>query len=244
MSAAAAPVAPPVWDVAVRSRLHDGAGAVFPLDVAFRSGAPRLALFGPSGAGKTQTLRAIAGIAPVDAACIRVAGRTLHDSAAGRALPARQRRLGVVFQDHALFPHLTVRQNIAFALGAGPGRGWLNPDRAVRDARVDAQIERLSLQAVAGLHPHRLSGGQRQRTALARALVAAPLALLLDEPFSSLDRPLRQRLREELLALQQATALPLLLVTHDEDDLRVLAQDVVPVRAGRCAAAPAGAPWL
>lgn len=216
------------WEVELKKRWHAGP-STFELDVAFRCEAARVVLYGPSGAGKTQTLRMIAGITRADAGRVKVAGRTLHDSAARIELKPQQRRIGCVFQDHALFAHLTVRQNIAFALQ----RGWRNPARHAPAPEADSWIERLGLQAVAHHHPHQISGGQRQRTALARALVHAPSALLLDEPFASLDTALRERLREELLELQVAAGLPLLLITHDEADVRTLAQQVVRLDAGR-----------
>lgn len=223
-----------VWDVELRRRLHHGASR-FALDVVFRSDAQRLVLHGPSGAGKTQTLRMIAGISRPDGGHVAIAGRTLYDAAAGLSLSPQQRRVGCVFQDLALFPHLTVRQNIAFALR----RGWRNPSPRAAAPEADRWIERFHLQAVAGHHPHQISGGQRQRTALARALVTGPDALLLDEPFAALDPPLRQRLREELRQLQESLQLPLLLITHDDDDVRCLAQDVVALDAGRVARPPA-----
>lgn len=216
------------WEVALHKRLHHGSQR-FQLDVAFSCDEARVVLFGPSGAGKTQTLRMMAGIVAPDAGRVAVAGRVLYDAAAGVALTAQARQLGYVFQDYALFPHLTVRQNIAFALQ----RGWRNPARALRRAEVEPWIERFQLQPVADHHPHQISGGQRQRTALARALVNEPRALLLDEPFAALDRGLRQRLRQELLELQQALHIPLLLITHDEEDLQCLAQRVVHLDAGR-----------
>lgn len=216
------------WEVELNKRWRAGPGT-FELDVAFRCEAERVVLYGPSGAGKTQTLRMIAGITHADAGHVRVAGRTLQDSAARIDLKPQQRRIGCVFQDHALFAHLTVRQNIAFALQ----RGWRNPSRHAASPEADRWVERFGLQAVAHHHPHQVSGGQRQRTALARALVHAPSALLLDEPFASLDPALRVRLREELLELQAALRIPMLLITHDEADVRSLAQQVVHLEAGR-----------
>jgi molybdate transport system ATP-binding protein len=221
-----------IWDVDIDKRLQHGS-ARFDLRVRFASAAPRLVLFGPSGAGKTQTLKVIAGLAPADRGHVRVAGRTLSDGAGGVGLSAQQRRLAYVFQDYALFPHLSVRQNIAFA----QRRGWLNPPRRLQDPAVDRWIETFALNPVADHYPHQISGGQRQRTALARALVNEPAALLLDEPFAALDKPLRQRLREELAALQRQLNIPMLLITHDDDDVRALADEVVHLRAGRVVAA-------
>ena len=217
-----------IWDLNLMKQLRGGAGQ-FNLDVAFRSAAQRLVLFGPSGAGKTQTLRMVAGITQPDGGWVRVAGRAFFDGAAGLNLSPQQRQVGHVFQDYALFPHLTVRQNIAFALR----RGWLNPSRHEPAPEADRWIEQFSLQDVASQLPHQISGGQRQRTALARALVTRPTALLLDEPFAALDKALRHRLREELLELQISLQLPLLLITHDEEDVDRLAQDVVHLDGGR-----------
>jgi molybdate transport system ATP-binding protein len=221
----------PAWDLRLRRRLEH-AGSRFDLDVVVRSDARRLALFGPSGAGKTQVLRLIAGLSRPDAGHVSIAGRTLFDSARRIDLPARERRLAYLFQDHALFPHLSVRRNIAFGLSTG----WRPARSLARDERVARWIERFQLGAVAELLPHQLSGGQRQRTALARALISDPAALLLDEPFSALDRPLRERLREDLLGLQQDLDLPLILVTHDEADVAHLAEAVIRLEAGRMSA--------
>ncbi len=225
------------WDIDLSRRLEQGRTR-FELQVAFATEATRLVLFGPSGAGKTQTLKLMAGLARADRGHVVIGGQCLYDHAAGIDLPPQQRRLGFVFQDYALFPHLTVRQNIAFARR----RGWLNPARGLHDEAVDHWIERFRLQPVAGHLPHQLSGGQRQRTALARALLNEPRALLLDEPFAALDRPLRERLRDELVELQQRLALPLLVITHDEDDVRALADEVIPLNAGRVGTAAADTP--
>jgi molybdate transport system ATP-binding protein len=227
------------WDLSLKKQLRTGVGP-FTLEVGFRSAAQRLVLYGPSGAGKTQTLRMIAGITLPDSGWVRVAGRTLFDAAAGLNLSPQQRQVGYVFQDYALFPHLTVRQNIAFALR----RGWRNPLRREPLPEADRWIEQFGLQEVAEQLPHQISGGQRQRTALARALVTRPTALLLDEPFAALDKALRHRLREELLELQTSLQLPLLLITHDEDDVDRLAQEVVQLDAGRVRGSfTAPSPW-
>ena len=219
------------WDVTLHKQLRQG-DAVFTLDVSFRSDAPCLVLFGPSGAGKSQTLKMLAGIARPDRGHVAVAGRTLYDSASGAGLSPQARQLGYVFQDYALFPHLTVRQNIAFSRSSG----WLNPARSAAGDAVDRWIEAFHLGAVAGHYPHQLSGGQRQRTALGRALVNRPRALLLDEPFAALDRPLREKLRAELSELQEQLNIPMLLITHDDEDVRALADEVVSLHAGKVVA--------
>ena len=223
----------PSWDIALVKHLrHDGTR--FELDVRFASAARRLALFGPSGAGKTQVLKMLAGIVRPEQGHVRIAGLTLFDHQAGIDLAPQHRRLGFVFQDYALFPHLTVLQNIGFALRTG----WRNPPHRGHTApEAQRWIEAFHLQAVAHHYPHQISGGQRQRVALARALVHEPAALLLDEPFAALDKALRQRLRAELHELQASLRIPTLLITHDDDDLRVLADDVVHLQAGRVVSA-------
>jgi molybdate transport system ATP-binding protein len=216
------------WELDLHKQLRHGS-ARFEIDLHVASDAPRLVLFGPSGAGKTQALKMIAGIVRPDRGRVVVNGRTLFDSERGVDLPASRRRFGYVFQDYALFPHLTVRQNVAFARS----RGWRNPSRGAAEAEVVRWIEAFQLAPVADHFPHQISGGQRQRVALARALLNKPHALLLDEPFAALDRGLRQRLREELLALQAGLRIPMLMITHDDDDIRAFADDVVHLAAGR-----------
>jgi len=220
-----------IWNVELRRELVHGRSR-FAIDASFASDAERLVLHGPSGAGKTQTLKMIAGIARPDRGRVVVAGRTLYDSAARVCVSPQERRLGYVFQDYALFPHLTVRQNIAFGLRSG----WRNPAPSIVAPAVDRWIATFQLAPVAEHRPHQLSGGQRQRTALARALVNEPTALLLDEPFAALDNALAARLRGELKELQESLRIPLLLITHDDDDLRVLAHEVVHLHGGRVAA--------
>ncbi|HEY4079076.1 MAG TPA: ATP-binding cassette domain-containing protein [Burkholderiaceae bacterium] len=199
------------FDVRIRKRL-----GAFQLDVSFESSARSTVIYGASGAGKSLTLQAIAGLLRPDEGHVRVDGLTLYDSGTHAYLPARERGLGYLFQDYALFPHLTVRENIAFGLQ----RGWFNPNRKLsHDPAVEHWLQLLELDRVAEQRPTELSGGQRQRTALARALVNKPRALLLDEPFSALDPALRARLRDELQALLARVDVPLLMVSHDPEDL-------------------------
>lgn len=228
------------WDIDIRRRFEH-AKRRFDLEVRFASDAQRLVLHGPSGAGKTQTLRIMAGLASADAGHVRVGGRTFLDRAARIDVPARERNLAYVFQDYALFPHLTVVQNIAFGLRAG----WRNPAREIRHEAVERWMTAFELLPVARHYPEQLSGGQRQRTALARALVAQPHALLLDEPFAALDPALRARLRDELADLQARLAIPLLLITHDDADVRRFGDAVLEIDAGRIVTptvTPAAAP--
>lgn len=222
-----------VWAVALQKVLRQD-DTRFALDVRFTSLAQRVVLHGPSGAGKSQTLRMIAGITAPDVGRVAVAGRVLCDTSAGVSLSPQQRRLAFVFQDYALFPHLTVRQNIAFALNTG----WRNPSRKAPNPLVDRWLRSFRLEAHSNHYPHQISGGQRQRTALARALVMQPIALLLDEPFAALDKPLRQSLRQELKELQAELQLPMLLITHDQDDIDSLAEDVVHMEAGKVMTPP------
>jgi molybdate transport system ATP-binding protein len=216
------------WDVAIRKAVGSGAHR-FDLDIAFSSDAARVVLFGPSGAGKTLTLKAIAGLLRPDQGHIALDGDRLFDAAARIDVRARDRGLGYLFQEYALFPHLTVRQNIAFGLD----KGWRNPRREISSAAVDGWLEAVELRSLADRFPDELSGGQRQRTALARALAATPKALLLDEPFAALDTSLRAKLRAELREMQARFAIPILLITHDESDVEAFAEDVVRIDAGR-----------
>ena len=218
-----------IWDVAVRKRLDDGAGHAFQLDVAFRSDAARLVLFGPSGAGKSLTLKAVAGLLRPDAGHVRVGGRTLFDAAGGIDVAPQRRELAYLFQDYALFPHLTVRQNVAF----GTRRGWRNPGRGHAPDAVRHWLRTFELEALAERYPDQLSGGQRQRTALARALVAAPRALQLDEPFAALAGALKGRRRAELAELQARVGTPMILITHDPADVEAFGDHVVGIEHGR-----------
>jgi molybdate transport system ATP-binding protein len=216
------------FEVDIRKRVG-APGRTFDLEVRFTTTARRTVLFGPSGAGKSLTLQAVAGLLRPDSGLVRVDGQVVFDSAQRIDVPARARQLGYLFQDYALFPHLTVRQNIAFGLH----RGWLNPRPTSGGAAVDRWIHALALTRVADQYPHQLSGGQRQRTALARALVNEPRALLLDEPFSALDPSLREQTRAELQALLDDIGIPMLMITHDPADVARFGEQALHLADGR-----------
>lgn len=218
-------------DLVVQKTLTSAA-RVFSLDVAVRSDSRRVVLYGPSGAGKSLTLRAIAGLMTPERGRIVLNGRTLFDHAESINLSAQERRVGYLFQDYALFNHLTVAQNIAFGLK----RGWFNPPRRTRDPRVQQWIDTFELGTVAANYPSQISGGQRQRVALARALIAEPSMLLLDEPFAALDPALRTRMRSELSALQARLQIPMLMITHDPADVEIFGDHVFELRDGRVVA--------
>ena len=197
----------------------------FTLDVRWRAEKSVVGLFGPSGAGKTLTLQCLAGLIRPDAGRIVVDDRVFFDGAAGVDLQPQGRRIGYVFQGLALFPHLTVAKNIAFGLADRPRH-----ERARRAAEV---IERLGLSGLEGRYPRELSGGQRQRVALGRALAIDPALLLLDEPLSALDAPLRLALRDELREILTAWGTAAVVVTHDFTEAYRLADRIVVYERGR-----------
>lgn len=205
-------------------RVRTTAGA-FKLDASFQAPSGITALFGPSGAGKSLTLRCIAGLVPPSHGRVVVNGSVLLDRKEGVDLPVRERRLGYLFQHHALFPHLDVAGNVAFGL-----HGMPRPRRVVR---VQEHLDVVGLRGFERRRTGDLSGGEQQRVALARALAPEPRLLLLDEPFSALDMEIRIRLLDELHQLHQRTGVPMLLVTHDLEEVRRLAHWVVRYRKGR-----------
>ena len=180
-------------------------------------------LIGPSGCGKTTLLRAVAGLERADAGSIRLAGDMV--SSPQLHLPAESRRIGMVFQDYALFPHLDVARNVAFGLT------HLAP--AERRARVQESLELVGLAQSGHLHPHQLSGGQQQRVALARALAPKPRLLLLDEPFSNLDVDLRERLAHEVRGILKAAGATALFVTHDQLEAFAIGDRIGVMHEGR-----------
>jgi molybdate transport system ATP-binding protein len=216
-----------VIDVRLQLSVSD-ARRRFDLDIAFATDAPFVALYGPSGAGKSLTLQAMAGLLPVQAGHVRLNGRALLDTAAGTHLPPEARGVGYLFQHYALFPHLSVRDNIAFGLTS-----WRRRLQADDAQRVDELIEAFGLTAMARSKPATLSGGQQQRVALARALACNPQVLLLDEPFAALHPMLRQQLRDELRSVRERWGIPAVMITHDLDDVAALANRAYLVDGGR-----------
>ena len=184
-----------------------------------------MALLGPSGSGKTTLLRIIAGLELLESGTIRFENIDLS------LVPARERRVGFVFQSYALFRHMTVARNISFGVDVLP---WnRKPKRAEINQRVEALLDRMQLQGLGGRYPNQLSGGQRQRVALARALAIEPRILLLDEPFGALDAKVRKELRAWLRALHDETKLTTVMVTHDQDEALAVADRVAILNEGQ-----------
>jgi molybdate transport system permease protein len=207
-------------EVEIKKRLPN-----FTLDVNFAAGDKPVGILGASGAGKSMTLRVIAGLeAGVEGRAV-LNGRVLFDSAKGIHLPTRARRVGMVFQHYALFPHLTVEQNISFGL-----RGLASPERA---RRAGEQMAAMHLSSFARRHPATISGGEQQRVALARALAPQPAALLLDEPFSALDTYLRSELERQLHETLTGYRGATLLVSHNLEEIYRLCGELVVLDKGR-----------
>jgi molybdate transport system ATP-binding protein len=201
----------------------DSAG--FAIDLELDAGTGVTVLFGPSGAGKTLALDSIAGFVRPDEGRILLDDEILYDGAAGVHLPPQKRNCGYVFQNYALFPHMTLRRNLEFAAERSP--------RLERHRRVAEMLEKFRLNEVAGRRPHEVSGGQRQRCSIARALIGSPKLLLLDEPATGLDAPLRAELYEVLRQVRAEFKIPILLVTHDLDECFELGNEMMILSHGK-----------
>jgi molybdate transport system ATP-binding protein len=213
-------------DLDFRATVKDGVRR-FDLDIRFAAEVAVTVLYGPSGSGKTLTLQALAGLLTPSSGHIRFNGQAVFDSAAGINLKASRRRVGYVFQNYALFPHLTVRDNVAFGLARWGRR--LEPSAA---ERADEVMHALEIDSLAASRPDALSGGQQQRVALARALASRPQVLLLDEPFAALNPMLRTRLRSELKQIQERFGVPMVMISHDIDDVAALADTMFVIEGG------------
>ena len=209
----------------IRKRFPPGPeSSGFALDIELQSAAGITVLFGPSGSGKTLTLDSIAGFIRPDEGRILLDDDILFDGATRIHLPPQARRCGYVFQNYALFPHMTLRKNLEFAAERVP--------RLERHRKINEMLERFHLSEVAGRRPHQLSGGQKQRCSIARALIGSPRLLLLDEPARGLDAPLRAELYTVLRQVRTDFGTPILLVTHDFDECFELADEMLVMREG------------
>lgn len=211
-------------EVMVKARLGD-----FLLDVSFgTSDRGVLALFGPSGSGKTSLVNAIAGLLRPQEGRIVLDGRVLFDSAQSMNLPPEQRRIGYVFQESRLFPHLCVRSNLLF--------GWKLLPAARRKLELDQVVELLGIDHLLSRRPAKLSGGEKQRVALGRALLTSPQLLLMDEPLASLDHERKQELLPFFARLTRESSIPIVYVSHDAAELEALKAKILPIRDGRLVA--------
>lgn len=197
----------------------------FSLDVAWEIGDELAVLFGYSGSGKSMTLQMIMGLIRPDEGIVRADSKIFFDSASGIDTPPQARTFGYVFQDLALFPHMTVMKNILFGAPDVPQQEKLS--------RAQAMIEAFKLVGLESRYPSEISGGQKQRVAFARALIRHPEVLLLDEPFSALDKPLRVEMRRFLQEIRTQFSIPVILVTHDFDEAAFLAEKIIVYSHGR-----------
>lgn len=194
----------------------------FPMSVEFDTVADRTVIFGPSGCGKSVTLQVIAGLIRPQTGYVKLGDRVLFDSEKKIFVPPHQRHIGFLFQDYALFPHLSVLENTAYSL-----RRWPLPLSSENKEKTLEMLDVLGIADLAHSLPSQLSGGQRQRVALGRALLTEPDVLLLDEPLSALDVLLRIKMREELIQIQERFNVPMLMITHDLEDIKVLANYII-----------------
>jgi molybdate transport system ATP-binding protein len=209
--------------IVIRHRL-----GTFTLDAAFESSGHLTALFGPSGSGKTSLVNIIAGLIRPEEGRIAVNGRTLVDTALGKFVPKHRRRIGYIFQDARLFPHMTVRQNLAYGRFFAP--------RSERYVDEETVIDLLGIGGLLERRPDRLSGGEKQRVAIGRALIASPRLILMDEPLASLDEPRKAEILPYIERLRDETKVPIVYVSHSVAEVAQLATDVVLLSAGKVAA--------
>lgn len=211
--------------MSLRFELKKSFSTGFSIDAGFAVDEEMLVLFGPSGAGKTQILKMISGIITPDEGVVSVGGETLFDSGRGINVPIRERKIGYLFQDYALFPHMTVFGNISYGISR------------LEKRRISGKVaELIGVMRLSGLedrYPHELSGGQKQRTALARTLAAEPRILLLDEPFSALDYQVREKLRVDLLNIHKIYPITTIFVTHDLEEAFMLGRSIAVINNGR-----------
>lgn len=216
-------------EIDIQKTLYSGSQS-FDLQIAFSSESSRVLILGPSGSGKSVLLKNIAGLMSPDKGFIRLGERLLFSSEQKINIKPQKRNIAYLFQQYYLFPHLTVKQNIGFMLR----KGIFNPSSRIQEPQIKKWLELFELNRVAHHYPHQLSGGQQQRTALARALVTEPDILLLDEPFSALDQTLRQRMREEIDNLQKALKIPMMLISHDPEDIKFFDGHLLQIYQGKC----------
>ena len=187
----------------------------FPMDISFKSEDPFIILTGPSGAGKTMTLQMIAGIVKPESGYIADDEKVLFDNRKAINQKTRERSVGYLFQDYALFPHMTVRNNIAMGLR----KKWFHRLSEKDEQQIHDFLSLFEIEALADSMPGELSGGQKQRVGLARALLSSPEIFLLDEPFAALDNRLRKKLRLQLQMIQEQFGIPIVMITHDPQDV-------------------------
>jgi molybdate transport system ATP-binding protein len=215
-----------VLQVEIKKRLESDESGSFTLDVAFRADVGITILFGQSGSGKTTTLRTIAGIVTPDSGRISIGEDIYFDSITGENLSIQKRRVGYVFQDYALFPHLTAEQNVAYGIKDNGVRG------SSKLVRANAMLNLFKIEHVRHRYPQNMSGGEQQRTALARALASDPAVVLLDEPLSAVDSETRSLLLDEVVLAQEQVGIPFIYVTHNTAEAIRLGERVVVLREG------------
>jgi molybdate transport system ATP-binding protein len=212
-------------DAHIKKQFGSGNGHSLTIDVNVKTAGGVTVLFGASGAGKTSILRAIAGIIAPDEGRITLGEKIYFDSASGISLPMQQRKVGYVFQNHALFPHLTAEQNVLYGIR-------MDSRHSTRE-RARELFSMLGIEKTIDRYPHRLSGGEQQRIALARALATDPLIMLLDEPLSAVDVATRSRLLEEISTLQRRSGIPFLYVTHNHSEAVRLGNTIIVIDEGK-----------